>query len=231
MFKENKYTRIYFNIMETRKNRILCENMYYENHHIIPKSLGGKNNIENMIYLTAKEHFIVHWLLTKMCEDRNSIRKMKYAFFCMVNLVNRNHKRFFSSRQFEIARKHNVDANKMGNSNKGSKWSDESKKKLSKSKLGNKNRVAKKHSKESKEIMSLKRIGITLSEETKKKMSKSKSGVKKSDETKKNMSIAQKSKEPITCIHCDKSGHYAAMKRWHFDNCKMKSIDNNNTLK
>ena len=31
---------------------------YYEKHHIQPKSLGGSNKKENLVRLTAREHFI-----------------------------------------------------------------------------------------------------------------------------------------------------------------------------
>ena len=40
--------------------------IYYENHHIIPKCLGRTNDKENMVLLTAREHFLAHWLLHKM---------------------------------------------------------------------------------------------------------------------------------------------------------------------
>ena len=105
MFKNNKYTKIYFKIMETRRGRILCENEYYENHHIIPKSLGGKNDIENMIYLTAKEHFIAHLLLTKMTEDKNR-EKMLYALHCISHVTNKHtNKRYVNSRLYEYLKK------------------------------------------------------------------------------------------------------------------------------
>ena len=29
--------------------------------------------------------------------------------------------------------------------------------------------------------------------------------------------------EYLTCPHCNKIGQSVAMKRWHFDNCKMRS--------
>jgi len=38
--------------------------IYYENHHIKPRCLGGKNVKENFVLLTAREHFICHKLLT-----------------------------------------------------------------------------------------------------------------------------------------------------------------------
>ena len=36
---------------------------YHENHHIIPKSLGGSNDADNMISLTASDHLFAHKLL------------------------------------------------------------------------------------------------------------------------------------------------------------------------
>jgi hypothetical protein len=64
MFLENKYTKWYNNIVQKAKIRAI--DGYIENHHIIPKSLGGSDSIENIVALTAKEHFICHLLLTKM---------------------------------------------------------------------------------------------------------------------------------------------------------------------
>lgn len=47
---------------------------------------------------------------------------------------------------------------------------------------------------------------------------------KHSDETKLKMSLAKKGmKQPtMKCPHCKKIGKSNAMKRWHFDNCKVK---------
>lgn len=39
---------------------------YFENHHILPKSLGGTNASKNLVLLTAKEHYIAHMLLVEM---------------------------------------------------------------------------------------------------------------------------------------------------------------------
>jgi len=37
--------------------------VYYENHHILPKCLNGDNEKENLVLLTAREHFVCHKLL------------------------------------------------------------------------------------------------------------------------------------------------------------------------
>ena len=71
VFIDNKYTKCYFNIISAAKARInLCE--YAESHHIIPKSLGGSDDQINLVDLTAREHFICHWLLTKPVGVRRS---------------------------------------------------------------------------------------------------------------------------------------------------------------
>lgn len=62
-FKENKYKRWYYQIINQSINRPITE--YTEEHHILPKSLGGDDSVSNIVKLTAREHFICHWLLTK----------------------------------------------------------------------------------------------------------------------------------------------------------------------
>jgi len=64
MFIDNKYTKWYFKIIENAKNqnRKKKNKVYYESHHIIPKSFGGKEEV----LLTAKEHYICHLLLCKI---------------------------------------------------------------------------------------------------------------------------------------------------------------------
>ena len=75
---------------------------YTERHHIIPKSLGGGNNKENLVNLTAREHFICHWLLTKMTAETKHQYQMWNAFSCMLYRENPNQVRHkVSSRVFE----------------------------------------------------------------------------------------------------------------------------------
>lgn len=41
-------------------------NDYCERHHIQPRSMGGNNDADNLVWLTAREHYLVHWLLYKL---------------------------------------------------------------------------------------------------------------------------------------------------------------------
>ena len=67
MFLENKYTKWYYSIICNAKSRDLVG--YVEKHHIVPASLGGSNSKDNLVRLTAKEHFLCHMLLVKMVES------------------------------------------------------------------------------------------------------------------------------------------------------------------
>lgn len=79
---DNKYSKWYFAFIESRKYRRLDCAIYVENHHILPKSLGGLDIKSNMINLTAKEHFFAHLLLSKMFSGSSSY-KMSAALNAM----------------------------------------------------------------------------------------------------------------------------------------------------
>lgn len=78
----NKYKKWYFSIIENAKNRLKDVNSLYEKHHIIPKSLGGNDENDNLVNLTLREHFICHILLTKFTE-KDKKYKMIYALHRM----------------------------------------------------------------------------------------------------------------------------------------------------
>jgi hypothetical protein len=78
MFKQNKYTKWYFKICSKTYEGIV------EEHHIVPKSLGGTNDSINLVKLSPKAHFICHWLLTKMVTSKSHQKKMIYAFNFML---------------------------------------------------------------------------------------------------------------------------------------------------
>ena len=73
--------------------------VYYEKHHIIPKCVGGTNNDENLVLLTAREHYICHKLLTYIYK-RN--KKISNAFCRMT--WDKNGKRNISSKDYAYAK-------------------------------------------------------------------------------------------------------------------------------
>lgn len=93
-FLHNKYTNWYYKIVNFSRKRVNLG--YIERHHIIPKSIGGLDINENMVSLTAREHFLCHYLLTKMVhENTNEFIKLIHAFTYMKSGHREN--RYFNS--------------------------------------------------------------------------------------------------------------------------------------
>lgn len=90
LIEENKYKNWYFSIIEKalRQDRLKSPNVYYEEHHILPKSLGGNNKQNNRVLLSAKEHFICHLLLPKFLVNRTD----RYKMLCAVWYISHTHK-------------------------------------------------------------------------------------------------------------------------------------------
>ena len=87
IFVQNKYLNLYNSIINKAKQRPIYKKAqrrinYVEDHHIIPKSFGGSNDISNLVQLTAREHYIVHQLLPKFTLGLQR-SKMLFAFELM----------------------------------------------------------------------------------------------------------------------------------------------------
>jgi hypothetical protein len=124
-YHDNWKTRAYFAIIEKAQKRG-CGDTY---HHILPKAMGGCNNKKNLVCLTHREHYIVHFLLIKMCINKSHKYKMAAAFWRMNN-SHHNKKQKVSSKTYEISRKL-FSENQKGrkNYNKGGYfWTEEQKK-------------------------------------------------------------------------------------------------------
>lgn len=60
------YARIYREFISDRMAKQPEAPTYFERHHILPRSLGGGNEPENLIKLTAEDHIHAHILLAKI---------------------------------------------------------------------------------------------------------------------------------------------------------------------
>ena len=114
------YKKIYFQIIRNRRNNPLSEEEYGEVHHIIPRSFSGLDTPENLIRLSAREHFIVHFLLYKMYKYRSQVlfpyskrekaryKKMTFAFSMMINSKSKSYTKLdknINNRLYEELRK------------------------------------------------------------------------------------------------------------------------------
>ncbi len=117
------YQKIYDQLISKAQSENRKKNfgVYYENHHITPKCMGGSDEQANLILLTAREHFLAHWLLYRIYPNDS---KLAFAFFrnCSHNTKLSNKVFTPSSRSFAEAREAHVKALKIqGPWNKGKK--------------------------------------------------------------------------------------------------------------
>lgn len=92
------YRNIYMKIIENAKkqNRRKGDGVYYEQHHILPKSLFPlwRKRKSNLVLLTAREHFFCHQLLEKIYPNSN-------MFLALWRLANDGQNKSCSSREYQ----------------------------------------------------------------------------------------------------------------------------------
>lgn len=223
--------------------------VYYENHHIIPKCLNGGNEKENLVLLTAREHFVCHKLLTYIYPKNE---KIICAFFRLTFDSSRNRKS--SSRDYKYA-KEILSEQRSGKPSwsKGKKFSNEHCKNISISRILNKIAVGKNngmfgkhHSEQSNQKNREKHIGKKDSKKTLIKKSNATKGEnnpmygksfyvvwvekygveeanKKYNKWKDNEHQSYIKREIKVCPYCGVSGKGAGIIRYHFNNCKHKN--------
>lgn len=214
------YQKVYSALILRGRLRVRNDE-YYEKHHIIPKCMGGQDNVSNIVHLTPEEHFIAHQLLVKIYPTET---KLILAMFAMTmplkglprknkayGWIRKKHKEYLRN---DINRKINLKEKLTGR-----KFSNEHKKKISESITARNNTVEWKD--KQRKVM----LGRKYSDEVNaKKGLKGKDnpmyGQTHSKEIRKIISDANKQK--IVCPHCNKTGGISIMKRWHFNNCKSK---------
>ena len=137
----DKYNRWYKAITERARTRVLKE--YTEKHHIQPRSLGGTDDKNNLVDLTAREHFICHWLLTKIYTGEDKA-KMIYALNGMKrsNSFAQRYETKITARVYENLKKefskvHSATMKGKPASNRGQRMSEEQKQKIRATKAAN----------------------------------------------------------------------------------------------
>lgn len=147
---------------------------YKEKHHILPKSMGGGGDWKNLVELTAREHFLAHWMLWRI--HRN--KQMAFAFTYMRYGNDKQPDKYYSSKGFEAARK------AVSEVQTGTTMPQGQKDKISQTLKGRPSPMKGKvpwnkgvpRSKETKEKLRLASTGRKYSEDTKRKLSEINSG-------------------------------------------------------
>ncbi len=215
MFLDNKYTKWYNSIIDKAKSRILCSSIYTEKHHIIPKSMNGSNDVNNIVILTPREHFVCHLLLTKMVLGAHR-RSMWYASYMMCRGTRRYKP---NARTYEKLKQNMIAANKeRPGPNLGRVFSAEARANMSASTKGVPRGP---HSAE--HIQNMRK---PKTEEHKRHLSESRLGKswghKHTDDTKLKMSNRKKGipKEKVKCKFCEREISMLNHVNWHGEKCK-----------
>jgi len=241
-FIKNKYTDIYYSIIERAQSRTISG--YSERHHIIPKSLGGSDNADNLVTLTAREHYMCHLLLPKMLTGEN-----RYKMLCaIIRMAHSNQpqrvkipSRIYNRVKAEQAEMQSKLFRGENNPFYGKKHSEETKQKLREARVRQVERQGDTMTAEAREKLSVAAKGRILTDDHKAKIGQANKGKKRSNHYIQNMknrmtgkiksdstiqklrdSASNAPKPQITCPHCNKTGGAPSMKRWHMDNCKHK---------
>lgn len=209
----NKYTTWYNRICQHALTRYTTRKSakmhlgYVEGHHIIPKCILPNKTI---VYLTMREHFLVHWLLSKMFTGE--IRhKLLHALTCM----SRGKHRKLTSRQLEICRKAKIvpcSEQRAKSISNARKLTTKIKCEFCNASFDNGN-YTQYHGTNCKQNPNIDKN--ILLDRRKRAISNSTTQIKNGKFHK-----VQPVKGDFTCPHCNKKGtNYGSMCRFHFNNC------------
>lgn len=154
------YSAVYCSLISKRLQNPLPTEEYGELHHIIPKSEGGDDSSENLVRLSAREHYIAHLLLARIYDD--------HKMWCAIHrLIHGNKKpyaritsRMYSVIKAQFSKKQSESKRGEKNPNFGKTFSAETRQKMSETRRGEKHPFFGKHH----------------SEETRKRLSESHKG-------------------------------------------------------
>jgi hypothetical protein len=108
------YQKIYNQLIEQAQseNRQKGCGVYFEQHHIVPKCIGGSDIKTNLVLLTAREHYIAHKLLHYLYPLDNNLF---FAYYMMINIKNQYQERDYIISSREYAQLKEMFSTKMSN--------------------------------------------------------------------------------------------------------------------
>lgn len=229
------YLKIYQNLIHSAKTHPKID-QYKEKHHIIPKCLGGDNTKENLIMLTAKQHYLAHWLLYKIYKTP----KLAYAWHSMCRIGKGQESRLINARLFEYARKNHsivLRNEQLGNKNHfyGRIHSEDTKQQISNK---NKGKIYKNKTQIEQWIESVAKKKKSIDHRA--KISRPGFRMIKNKITGENLRIRMEDiinydtniwvnpsslkQKRDTCIYCKLNSTAGNIKRWHNNKCKRKML-------
>ena len=212
-FIHNKFFHYYIHIVSTCQ---IIDSRNSEKHHILPKSLGGTDNKENIILVPYKAHFVLHRLLTKFTKGKDKC-KMCLAIISFKNLQYHRYDLAItelSPRTYEQIKRHAYSQRKITNYTDPTIYNV-------------------KHKLTGKIITGTRRIIIAKTLLTDQEFYNLTTGkfrrakqfglLINGSYTHERKMKSTRTAKTNTCEHCSKTIDIRNYKRWHGDNCKMRS--------
>lgn len=173
------YQNIYDKLIDRARNRDLEDSVYREVHHVIPKCLGGSDSKDNLVSLTAEEHYVAHQLLVKI---NPKVHGLLYAALMMSVSPGHSPRKSSKNKVYGWLRK------RFSETQLGRKHTEETKKKISEKNTGKKQPP---RSEEYRKMISKVHAGKVVSEVTREKIRQANLGKKATPEAKANMRAGQ----------------------------------------
>ncbi|EKE9051064.1 HNH endonuclease [Salmonella enterica] len=207
----------------------------FEIHHIKPRSMGGADEVANLVYLTPREHYTAHHLLARIYGGGLSfafwrmshgkqgatgfncpVTSRQYATAKQLASAVMMGNTFSSGRPGAMTGRRHTEESKarMSQAHKGRVFSDEHRSKIGDAHRGNSHATGCKRTPE--RIEQQREINRTriISDETRAKHAANFSRINKG-----------KPKSKRECPHCSQLIAVNVYSRWHGDNCKHKPAD------
>lgn len=118
------YQKHYERLIARARNRVL--EGYSEKHHIIPKCMGGGDDLFNIAVLTPEEHYWAHVVLFKIHKNTQYARSL----ICAVSKMTRGHKgkrarKMYAWLKRDFSKIQSQAQTGFGNSQFGSRWAND----------------------------------------------------------------------------------------------------------
>lgn len=231
------YLKIYQSLINDAKENPKADN-YKEIHHIVPKCMGGDDSSENLVKLTARQHYLAHWLLYKIYKTSNLV----HAWHAMSIVGVGQDERKINSRLFEYCKKErrkilSAKYSGKGNNFYGKTHTEETKKKISNIHHGKVYKTDQQIKKWVEDVAKQPK-----SEEHKKKIGRKGLVILQHIHTKEIVRVPSTDEKTLSkewvnprklkpetkhkCKHCDMITTSSNIKRWHNDKCKRKLYEN-----